>query len=434
MTARRPTRAPDFRTSRIWPRRSWLFPLVCALLDMATGTRATECCPGGAIWLGSAKNCSDGTEIRLTCVNGFYRVDPSVNHFDEFTVVAGPGGPQLEFQHDYEPILANRFCVSGEKEDERWALVCFDNDEYGISRWRYGVFGMLSIISALFLVLTLVVYIVLPELRDIQDKSMASSVAFLASSYLLLGIEQMRPHDVEINEDILCLPLAFLLYWSFLSAFFWMNLVAFNVWRTVWFKSFPIKDADLFLIFCGIGLVGPGILLLAALATHHTPGYHLKPHFGETSCWFEGTTETWAFFYGPISSLLILNLIYLGLTCWRLWYDYRSYNGSGLRALRFNCLLYVKLILVMGITWIFEVISFASSLNGDSVYWLATDVLNDIQGVIIFILLVPMRRRVKKLLARRRPFGIRFPKSWAAYDEDDEVNYALPVEVELSNP
>ena len=161
------------------------------------------------------------------------------------------------------------------------------------------------------------------------------------------------------------------------------------------FKNFPIKDKDLFLIYFGIGLVGPGFLLIVALTAHYIEGFHLKPRFGENTCWFGGNvfffspvfviignstiqfrpfyasghSETWAFFYGPIACLLALNVLYLGLTCWRLWYEYRGYNGNGLRSLRFNCLLYVKLFLVMGITWIFEIISFAVSPRETNVYW-----------------------------------------------------------------
>lgn len=86
----------------------------------------------------------------------------------------------------------------------------------------------------------------------------------------------------------------------------------------------------------------------------------------------------------------------------------------------------------MGITWIFEVISFAVSERQDDWYWFATDVLNALQGVVIFLLLVVTRKRVKRLLARKRPFGITFPKYWAAYDEEDEIAPALDVEIELA--
>lgn len=79
--------------------------------------------------------------------------------------------------------------------------------------------------------------------------------------------------------------------------------------------------------------------------------------------YFVGTEQTWAYFYGPIGILLMLNIIYLGLTSWRLWHQYRDYTGSNLRVLRFKCLLYFKLVLVTGITWIFELLSFAIDTN-----------------------------------------------------------------------
>lgn len=83
---------------------------------------------------------------------------------------------------------------------------------------------------------------------------------------------------------------------------------------------------------------------------------------------FAGTAQTWAYFYGPVGVLLTLNMIYLGLTSWHLWHQYRDYTGSKLRVLRFKCLLYIKLVLVMGITWIFELMSFAIDTKIDE-FW-----------------------------------------------------------------
>ena len=59
------------------------------------------------------------------------------------------------------------------------------------------------------------------------------------------------------------------------------------------------------------------------------------------------------------------------------------------------------------------------------------DILNALQGFIIFLLLVAMRKRVRKLLAKKKPCGINFPKSWTVY-EDEECEEVLPEEVELS--
>lgn len=60
-----------------------------------------------------------------------------------------------------------------------------------------------------------------------------------------------------------------------------------------------------------------------------------------------------------------------------------------------------------------------------------TDILNTLQGFIIFLLLVVTRKRVRKLLAKKKPCGIVFPKSWTAY-KDEEYEIVLPEELELS--
>ena len=404
---------------------------ICLLAWSISGSRAVDvnCCPDGSTWLKSM-NCSNDMKVKISCPHGSYLVDPEDTYAnDNFTVVYEYDNTWLEFTDvSYERIPAGGFCVTERENGSQIALVCFHQQDYiSATRWTEKLYSYLGIISAVFLIATLAVYILLPELRDIQDKAMMAAVTSLAVSYIILSIQNLRPH--EDGDYAICISLGFLLYFSFVCVFFWLNIVSFNIWRTVWFKNFPIRDKPLFVIYCLCGWGGPLCFLIVALIAHHIEGQHLKPGIGELSCWFNGLKQTWAYFYGPIGTLLTLNIVYLGLTSWRLWHQYRDYSGSKLRALRFKCLLYVKLILVMGVTWIFEVVSYAVGSKND--LWIPTDILNTLQGLVIFLLLVAMRKRVRKLLAKKRPCGIAFPKSWAAY-EDEECENVLPEEIELS--
>ncbi|KAK9309413.1 hypothetical protein QLX08_000900 [Tetragonisca angustula] len=399
-------------------------------LTISRGQASTDinCCSDGFIWLPTL-NCSDGSSIKLTCSSGWYLIDPEVDTEDKFFVMQEYDKTWLQLS-DTNPIniSADRFCVAKRETGSQVALLCFV-DEYSpySGTWKNILFCALSIISAIFLIATLAIYILLPELREIQDKAMMAVVTSLAVSYIILSIQILRPSNEE--DYHICVFLGFVLYLGFMSVFFWLNIVSFNVWRTVWFQDFIIKDKSLFVVYSIVGWGGPLCFLIATLVTHHAEGEHLKPGFGEQSCWFSGHDQTWAYFYGPIAILLALNVIYLGLTGWRLWHQYRDYNGSKLRALRFKCLLYVKLIFVMGVTWIFEVLSYADHTKHD--FWMPMDILNALQGFIIFLLLVAMRKRVRKLLAKKKPCGINFPKSWTVY-EDEECEEVLPEEVELS--
>ncbi|XP_076225813.1 G-protein coupled receptor Mth2 isoform X2 [Nomia melanderi] len=374
-------------------------------------------------------NCSTDTRARLHCPYGSFMVDPAIE--DDFTIIRENGESWLQLADlRYPRIPSNMFCVAKlENSSTDVALVCFDNDSYSDhpSIWRETLFCILGIISATFLIATLAVYVVLPELREVQDKAMMAVVTSLAVGYIVLSIENLRPQ--EEGDEELCISLGFLLYFSFMSVFFWLNIVSFNVWRTVWFKNFRVREKPLFIAYCIYGWGGSLCFLVLALLTHNIEGTHLKPGFGERSCWFNGPKAMWAYFYGPILILLILNVVYLGMTGWRLWHQCSDYNGNKLRALRFKCMLYIKLILVMGVTWIFEVASYAEGPKKE--IWIPTDILNALQGLIIFLLLVATRKRVRKLLARKRPCGIAFPKSWAVY-EDEECEDVMPEEIELS--
>ncbi|KAL0122294.1 hypothetical protein PUN28_007200 [Cardiocondyla obscurior] len=411
----------------------WLLWL-CLLVSLVPSSSSLDvsCCPEGTIWQYSS-NCSDGTKIRLECPYGIFLMDPEVSDHDNFTVINQDDTAWLLPDVEHEKIPADRFCItkSARSSGSEIALVCFDEDlmdETVTKSWKNILICIVSIISAIFLITTLAIYVILPELRELQDKAMMAAVTTLAVSYTVLSIQHLRPN---LEDDyVICVSLGFILYFAFMSAFFWLNIVAFNVWRCVWFKNFRVKEQSLFYAYCVWGWGGPTCFLIAALTTHHLAGDHLRPGFGEFACWFSGAIETWVYFYGPIAVLLTLNMIYLGMTSWRLWHQYRDYTGSKLRVLRFKCLLYIKLVLVMGITWIFELISFAIGTKMDEV-WIPTDLLNGLQGFIIFLLLVATRKRVRKLLAKKRPCGIAFPKSWAAY-EDEECEAVLPEELELS--
>jgi len=88
------------------------------------------------------------------------------------------------------------------------ALVCFDHEliDDGMSKmWKNMLICIVSIISAIFLIATLAVYVILPELRELQDKAMMATVTTLAVSYTVLSIQHLRPN---MDDDyIICVSL-----------------------------------------------------------------------------------------------------------------------------------------------------------------------------------------------------------------------------------
>ncbi|KAL1114796.1 hypothetical protein AAG570_007620 [Ranatra chinensis] len=108
------------------------------------------------------------------------------------------------------------------------------------------------------------------------------------------------------------------------------------------------------------------------------------------TCVFAGHVETWVFFYGPMTILLLCNITFFFMTTIRLWQDYRNTTPQPrIRVLRFKYI---------------------------------TDILNTLQGVIIFLIMVATRKRVLRALAKNKMCGTYFNENWQTMpDEESEV-------------
>ncbi|XP_021920009.1 G-protein coupled receptor Mth2-like isoform X2 [Zootermopsis nevadensis] len=407
---------------------SWMF------VGLATAvTAATPCCPGSNLLNMEKTHCDEFPDagLHINCNHsGIYILDPNFITDDAFTL--DPVTGYLQSGHDI--IQHEKFCLT-RKLDENGtvstldiALVCFPEGEaVPANDHQYTIYSACVLISSFFLLVTLLVYMLVPELRDLQGKCLMCSMFSLCLAYISLAVLQLQSHNLS---NTMCVSQAFFTYFWMLSAFFWLNVVSFNVWRTVIFHHFPLSDGQLLISFCVFAIGGPFLFLVVALATHHTPSANIiKPNFGVSSCWFDGQTEEWAYMYGPMAVLLFLNTLYFIWTAWRLWKDCRDQSAPRLRCLRFKCLLYLKLFIVMGIPWIFELISVI--VDKSTGFWLVMDILNCLQGLIIFLILVVFRKKALRGLVKNRPWGFNCPKRWAA-GVDEESEGMLAEEEELS--
>lgn len=84
-------------------------------------------------------------------------------------------------------------------------------------------------------------------------------------------------------------------------------------------------------------------------------------------------------------------------------------------------ILYLKIFLLGGVTWILEVLSFVFKEHKPSTWvWLVGDFFNCLHGVLIFIVLVLWRQRIRKELAGKKLCNCyTFPSKWADIDDDE---------------
>jgi hypothetical protein len=86
-----------------------------------------------------------------------------------------------------------------------------------------------------------------------------------------------------------------------------------------------------------------------------------------------------------------------------------------------RCILYFRLFLLGGFTWIFEVLSYTFNNHAPSAWvWVFVDAFNCLHGLLIFFVLIIWRQRIRKELAGKRILSVYCPSKWADI-EDDEV-------------
>ncbi|KAH8387618.1 hypothetical protein KR093_008188, partial [Drosophila rubida] len=247
------------------------------------------------------------------------------------------------------------------------------------------------IISIVFLAATLVAGYMLPAVHHaLHWRCQIYYVFCLLLGKILLAI-------VELNTSLMpgtvsCQLLAIGMQFFFLSAFFWLNTMCFNIWWT--FRDFRPSSLERnqetlrLRLYSAYAWGVPLLICMIAACVDQLPEAEtalLRPGFGQVYCWFDNRSlAIFAYFFGPIGLLLCANIMLFistthQLTC-GLWKRDDVKSTSEKSALGRVCL---KLVVVMGVTWIWEIISWL--VGGPNEVWLMTDLINALQGVFIFI-------------------------------------------------
>ncbi|KAK9874050.1 hypothetical protein WA026_002408 [Henosepilachna vigintioctopunctata] len=381
---------------------NWILP-IWYVLQVANCQQAQNCCQGNNTIRSGEKKCVDGSlKDVLPCPNRFIiKADDDVY---ESRGVLNLGA---------QSISNDRFCKLRNNTQYVY-IVCYEPEDL---EEPSTVLTVLGLISALFLFLTIAIYISLPKLLDLQGICIIHSLFGLSITYIILGIHRLNTLLTEFE----CQIYAYALYFAFLYAFFWLNTYCFHLWRTTTEPKI-LGDVKSWKIIYYIYSCGSPILLLLLVIFAQVSGLYIytHPRMAEESICFFGTLEATALYlYGPISVLLSLNIVYFICTVYRMWKEVHQYDGRKLKILKYRLSLCVKMFFVMGMSWIFEVLSGVFEHKYPSIWWNVTDTINALQGVFIFLILVILRKRVYRLMAEK-PYGKWLPPTWRSMGNGDE--------------
>ncbi|KAJ4428438.1 hypothetical protein ANN_24475 [Periplaneta americana] len=282
-------------------------------------------------------------------------------------------------------------------------------------------------ISVICLFLHIIIYCALPKLRNLPGKNLlALSCALLLAQFgFLIGITP----KFEVSKAV-CVGIASLEYFCFLAAFFWMNIMSVDIWRT--FSGSMLRGSGglkTYRKYSGYAWGIPAFLVLLALTVDLTSDDGaVKPWFGkEGVCWFGSPGGLGLFFALPVFILLVMDSGLFIFTVYKIWHtklqgssyiqnkakteliQTSSRNSSDTKTslkirgssagmcgrkdqVRFY--LYLKLFTIMGLTWIF---GFIAALGNQPILWYPFIIFNGLQGAFIFVMF-DMKRKIGHML------------------------------------
>ncbi|XP_011175316.1 G-protein coupled receptor Mth2 [Solenopsis invicta] len=292
-------------------------------------------------------------------------------------------------------------------------IICCTNDDES----KYPVYlSVCLLVSLPFLLLTFIVYTVLPELQNVHGYTLRAHVVSLFITYVFMFCGTKISKLEEIADiNICCIIIAYVYHFFFLSSFFWLNVICFDIWWT--FRKIRLCRLNMkqvkkkFVIYSIYAWGVPLIFTIFCAIMDNVCGIleNWKPEICVDKFWFGSKKAKTLYFYVPILATVISNSFFFIATTVSIIHqiirstnhlktsDNKSYNKN-----KHRIKLFVKLFVMMiygGIIWIIEVIAWKNTEDYSFVLY-PTDMLNSLQGVIIFVIFV-YNNKTKQLLLKR---------------------------------
>ncbi|ESO83924.1 hypothetical protein LOTGIDRAFT_108512 [Lottia gigantea] len=296
-------------------------------------------------------------------------------------------------------ILSSKYVYDPELyellKDSNQVAVCSNfTQNYTSSELEYNfddVQAILSVIgitlSIIGCVLTICVYLSFKSLRNIPGKIVISLCISLILAYLTMLIgPAMRENFAG------CKSFAIMMHYFFLVAFFWMNVMAIDVWYTFAYhqaggSSERSTRFRFYVLYVFIMASIPVILSTILNETEIADDF--SPHYGEGICWFTRRNALLVFFGLPSLLVLIANVILFLIAANTIY----SAQKNSVRLLgkedKSMLSIYVRLTIVMGVAYLF---GFLVPLYNHPAILYIFIILNTLQGLFIFVSFVCTRK------------------------------------------
>lgn len=338
---------------------------------------------------------------------------------DEYIIVNGTAQVEMynrtynssfyEMEGDYLKICMPDFFHQNPEEEAKQLVGKYSTTLMYITLIGLGI-------SMVCLVLHLIAFVLVPDLRNIPGYCMASLCASLLCGYIsfLVGFDE---HIIDSGGP--CIAAAVSTHFFFLSSLLWMNVMAYDVLKSLLnatgklrlkSRKFGFKN---FYLYC---MYSWGIALLAAIAalvSDKAPGFpeEYKPYFGHDVCWFRQKKGLLVFFAAPVFAVICMNVIFFVISAYTIICNRMKTDDPDGVLLKRNLVMYVRLAVIMGLSWVAGLL--AATI--DAVFlWYIFAIFNTLQGLFIFLAFT-CTQKVKKHFPRRKFSGQTVSPTFRSY-------------------
>ena len=235
-------------------------------------------------------------------------------------------------------------------------------------------------LSLTALSLTILIYITSASVRTLHGKTLVSlSVSLIGAQ--LMGLLQNE------NGGAWCKLVAIVMHFSWLAAFGWMSMISYDMLRTFFGRQTRITDTHAerkrYFMYSITGWLVPGMIVVTCIILDNIDVPEVvKIGYGKDGfCFIAGTRALFIFFSIPFASSVLFNTTAFILTVYGISTKKKANPNSKRSKDRLYSLIYLKLSVVMGVTWLFAILA---SITDQPVFWYLHLVLNGLQGVFVF--------------------------------------------------
>ncbi|XP_060585369.1 uncharacterized protein LOC132741257 [Ruditapes philippinarum] len=277
----------------------------------------------------------------------------------------------LIFHEDEFAIFQNKVFICADRVTETESFV----NIFMFSAYHKVLSVVTSAISAFSAAIVVAAHCCLKRLRNIHGLNLSALSVSTALVHLLLISAEF------ITSGTICIVYAAVLHFIILNVFVWMNVIGFDMTCSLTSdklvsQSSPHKK---FLGYLLLSLAIPTLIITVAVSLDFTDS-GFKPNYGFNHvCWLSNGKSILMFVIAPVVISLLLNFVLFTFTIKAI---YSKAKESKFARNRSYFVVYLKLSLILGLTW---VVGIVSALAEQEWLWVVHIVLNGLQGLSLLV-------------------------------------------------